>query len=318
MILFLYGSDSFRSKRKLDEIVAKFRLEHDRSGMNTVSLDAGTVERGDLQSALAAAPFLGSRRMVIIRGALALKKADQEAIVPLIAGLPESTAAVFREREEAVACKKSPLWDALTAGKFHWEFAPLGGAKLAAWVAGEAQTRGLTFEQDALDAFREAVGSDSARAANELDKIAAYLGDRKRILRSDVAELVAGEAREDLFGFLDAVAAKQAGRAATLLETQIAAGTEPLQLIAMLARSVRLLLMGRDLLDRGVPQDAAIATLGVHPFAARKSIAQARSFDLPTLRALHAAVMRAERGIKTGAVPSPRVALDLLVAKALV
>jgi DNA polymerase-3 subunit delta len=127
---------------------------------------------------------------------------------------------------------------------------------------------------------------------------------------------VTGETADNMFGFLDAVANKQPAAAARLLEQQIDSGSEPMQLLAMISRTVRLLLQSKDMLDRGMNEPEAAAQLGIHPFAAKKAVAQARKFDMIALRNLHTRLLDADRKIKTGLAPTPRVMLDLLVAKA--
>jgi DNA polymerase-3 subunit delta len=280
-------------------------------------LDAAKADIGDIQQALFAPAFLGNKRLVVMKGLLTMKRDEQKPFVGLVEKLPESTVAVFYETEEISKLEKSPLYPLLTAGKFHWEFAPLNASAMADWVSVELARDNVTIAPSALAAFVEAVGADTARAANEAAKLAAYAGGKKKIEAADVAMHMTGEAHEDMFGFLDAVAGKQRQRAAAMLEQQIMAGAEPMQLLAMLARTVRLLIASRDLLDRGVPQNEAIRDLGVHPFAARKSLAQARGFEMSFLRGLHTALLDADRKIKTGLVNSPRLALDLFIAKAL-
>jgi len=316
MIIFLYGADTFRSRRKLNEIVANFRAREDKSGMNTATLEAAKADIGEIQQALFSPAFLGNKRLVVVNGLLALKRDEQKAFIDLIGKLPDSTTAVFYETDDAKSLEKSPLLPLLTAGKFHWEFAPMNAAAMSAWIKAEAADRGISFGSQALAALAEAVAGDSAKAANETNKLIAYVGEKKTIALSDVAALVVGETHEDMFGFLDAVAAKQTQRAAAMLEKQIEAGLEPMQMLAMLARTVRLLVQARDLLDRGAPQNEAVRELGVHPFAARKSLDQARSFEMGFLQALHAALLEADRKVKTGQTPTPRLVLDLFVAKA--
>jgi DNA polymerase-3 subunit delta len=316
MIIFLYGTDTYRSRRKLNEILLNFRTREDKSGMNTTTLEASKVDIGEIQQALFAPAFLGNKRLVVINGLLALKRDEQKPFVDLIGKLPDSTTAVFYEDGEAKSLEKSPLLPLLTTGKFHWEFAPMSAGTMANWINTEAIAMGVSFAPQALAALAEAVGGDSARAANETAKLAAYVGEKKMIEVADVAALVVGETHEDMFGFLDAIAGKQTQRAATMLEKQIEAGIEPMQMLAMLARTVRLLLAARDLLDRGIPQNEAVRELGVHPFAARKSLDQARNFEMNFLRGLHTALLEADRKVKTGQTPTPRLVLDLFVAKA--
>lgn len=315
MIIFLYGADTFRSRRKLDEIVATFRAREDKAGFNTATFDAGKAEIGEIQQALFAPAFLGNKRLVVVNGLLGLKRDEQKPFVDLVDRLPDSTTAVFYESGEPKLMEKSPLYPLLTAGKFHWEFAAMSAGQMAGWLMAEAQAVDVTIEGAALTALVETVAGDSARGFNELAKLTAYVGDKKKITLADVALQVTGETAEDMFGFLDAVANKQTKNAAVMLERQIAAGIEPMQMLAMLARTVRLLLQAKDMLERGLPQNEAIKELGIHPFAGRKALTQANQFEMMVLRGLHAALLEADRNVKTGRVASPRLALDLVVAK---
>jgi len=316
MLIFLYGTDSYRSRRKFDEIVANFREREDKAGLNTAVFDAAKTEIGELQQALFAPAFLGNKRLVVVSGLLALKREEQKPFIELVEKIPASTTAVFYEIAENKILEKSPLFEKFSAGKYSWEFSPMNARQMAGWLLSEAERCSVAIDSSALAALVEAVGTDSSRAANELAKLAAYVGERKKIAVADVAELVTGEPQDDIFGFLDAVANKQAKNAAALLERQIASGSEPMQLLAMLARTVRLLIMSKDMLERGVPQNEAVAELGIHPFAARKAFAQARNFEMNSLKNLHAALLEADRRIKTGSISSPRLALDLMVARA--
>lgn len=318
MVIFIYGQDVYRSRRKLSEIVANFRAREDKANMNTAVVEASKSDIGEIQQALFAPAFLGNKRLVVVNGLLAQKPASQEPFMALLDRLPESTTAIFYETEETKKLEKSPLFERLAKGKFQWEFAPMNAGQMAGWLASEATGAGVAIGSTALASLAENVGSDTARASNELGKLIAYVGAKKQIEGADVALLTAGEVQEDMFGFLDAVAGKQSKKAATMLERQIEAGIEPMQMLSMLARTVRLLIQARDMLERGLPQNEAVRELGIHPFAARKALTQASGFDLATLRALHRALLEADRKIKIGAVASPRLALDLVIAQAVV
>jgi DNA polymerase III subunit delta len=316
MIIFLYGTDAYRSRRKLNEIVKNFREREDKAGLNTAVFDAAKTDIGDIQQALFSPAFLGNKRLVVVNGLLAMKRDEQKPFIELVEKLPASTTAVFYETAENKTLEKSPLFEKLAAGKYSWEFSPMNAGQMVAWLLSEAAEKGVAFDPPAAAALVEAVGSDSSRAHNELLKLTAYVGERKIIAVADVADLVTNEPQDDIFGFLDAVANKQPKNAAMMLEQQVASGSEPMQLLAMLARTVRLLIMAKDLLERGVPQSEAVRELGIHPFAARKALTQARNFEMNSLKNLHAALLDADRKIKTGSVSSPRVALDMLVARA--
>jgi DNA polymerase III subunit delta len=315
MIIFLFGKDAFRSRKKLNEIVENFRAREDKAGYNTAILDAAKTGMEELSRAMLSSAFLANKRMVVINGMLSRGKDEQEQVVYILGKMPAATTAVFYETLDEAACKKSPLYPLLITDKYHWEFSPLTEAETIAFVSAEAKRLCANFSAPAIATLARLVKNDSARAANETAKLAAHAAGR-RVEVNDVYEMVLGEPEEDMFGFLDAVAAKNATRAAAMLENQINAGVEPMQILAMLARSVRLLIQAKDCLERGLQTDQAISEIGAHPFAVKKSLAQARGFEMNVLKNLHAALLDADRKIKTGLVPTPRVALDLIVARA--
>lgn len=315
MIIFLYGKDAFRSRKKLNEIVDNFRNREDKTGFNTAILEAGKTSLEEISRAMLSSAFLGNKRMVVISGMLGRGKDEQEQMVYILGKMPSSTTAVFYETIDAAACKKSLLYPLLITDKYHWEFSPLTELETSAFILSEAKRLNADFSAPAVAALAQIVKNDSARTYNEVAKLAAYATGR-RIEANDVYEMVLGEPEEDMFGFLDAVATKNSSCAAELLENQINAGVEPMQILAMLARSVRLLIQAKDCLERGLGTDAATNEIGAHPFAVKKSLAQARGFEMSILKNLHFALLDADRKIKSGLVPTPRVALDLIVARA--
>jgi DNA polymerase III subunit delta len=315
MTIFLFGKDAFRSRKKLNEIVENFRAREDKTGYNTAILDAAKTSIEELSRAMLSSAFLANKRMVVINGMLSRGKDEQEQVVYMLGKMTAATTTVFYETLDEAACKKSPLYPLLITDKYHWEFSPLTEAETIAFVSAEAKRLGANFSAPAIATLARLVKNDSARAANETAKLAAYAAGR-RVEINDVYEMVLGEPEEDMFGFLDAVAAKNSARAAAMLENQINAGIEPMQILAMLARSVRLLIQAKDCLERGLRPDEATKEIGAHPFAVKKSLAQARGFEMNVLKNLHAALLDADRKIKSGLVPSPRVALDLIVARA--
>jgi DNA polymerase-3 subunit delta len=316
MVIFLYGIDNFRSRRKLNELVANFREREDKSGMNTAFFEASAA-LGDVQQALFSPAFLGNKRLVVLSGFLGLKREEQLPYLALLEKIPESTTAVFYEILPEEKLEKSPLFSLLTSGKFHWEFAPLTAVEMSNWLTAEAKACGASFELPALSLLAEAVGGDTAKAAAETAKLSAYAGSDKIIKAADVALMVTAGTEDDMFGFLDAVASGQSKKAVTILEKQIDFGSEPMQILSMLARTVRLLIQARDLMDNNVPQNIAVKELGVHPFAARKTLTQAAGLKMVFLRGLHQALVETDKKIKSGFAGSARVALDLFVAKAL-
>src|SRR5690606_33301026 len=77
---------------------------------------------------------------------------------------------------------------------------------------------GLQIEPKAAALLTHMVGNDLGRLDGELQKLAIYLGDRKRIDAADVEALVGHQREEEIWGIMSAMAAGDEARALSLWE----------------------------------------------------------------------------------------------------
>ncbi|HJV32932.1 MAG TPA: hypothetical protein VJ694_02795, partial [Patescibacteria group bacterium] len=174
MILFLYGEDTYRSKKKLVEIRAKFTRDIDPSNLNLQELDGEKSDLGEIRAAVSAAPFLAKKRMLVLTDAIAnASKKEADALAELLDAVPDETILVVRERAGAEDLQDSPAFEKLKGGKFYPEFRPLGPKELQAWILAESEARGVEFFKDALTAYLPMAGTDAWKIAGELDALAA-------------------------------------------------------------------------------------------------------------------------------------------------
>ena len=100
-----------------------------------------------------------------------------------------------------------------------------------------------------------------------------------------------------------------------LLEQQDAKSIFP-----MVVRQFRLLLVARDVLDRGGSDQDVVNALSPEPFRVNRYIAehnitrQARQFSLPTLEFVYHRLLELDAAMKTGQIED-ELALDTLVAE---
>jgi DNA polymerase-3 subunit delta len=81
----------------------------------------------------------------------------------------------------------------------------------------------------------------------------------------------------------------------------------------MIVRQFRLLLLAREVLDRGGGAADVKQAVGVHAFVAGKIATQAKNFDRHSLLTIYRQLLSLDEAIKYGAVPA-ETALDMLVA----
>lgn len=318
MILFLYGEDSYRSLKKLEEIRAKFLRDLDPSGMNVTELDGDTAEVGDIQAALASAPFLAKKRLVVVKGALAAAgKKDGEALAELLDRVPEETILVLHERVGATDLEDAPSFRKLKDGKFYPEFKPLGPKELQAWIVAEAKARGAEFSSEGLAAYMPLAGADAWKISGELDVLSALARAASgKISPEIVREIAHLEAEESVFDFLDAIGTRRPDLAIPKMENLLHQGETEVSLISRIQSHVRGLLVAADLASSGqATKDRLARELGVHPFAAAKLLSQSRYYKTHELEALYIWLIDADEKLKRGGWPKPRLALDLFLAR---
>jgi len=127
------------------------------------------------------------------------------------------------------------------------------GAGQVELVQRTARELGLTLEPAAAEALSDAIGSDSARLASELEKLSLYVGSGQPITAAAVAALVGSQATNAL-QVGDALLAGRPAEAIALVEALLAANEPALRIVATLSGQIRGWLWV-SLLDRQGEQD---------------------------------------------------------------
>ncbi|MBU0597126.1 hypothetical protein KJ641_01015 [Patescibacteria group bacterium] len=182
MIIFLYGPDTFRSRRQLKKMITKFKVDRDPQGLNVVSLDAEKAGPGEIISQVLAVPFLAEKRMVVVENLLVSK--DQDLMKELLKrieenNIPETNVLIFWEGTDKFKTKSAKeFFGRLQKEKYAQSFDEIVGIKLSAWIASEIKERGGVIDRPAIQYLAEHVGSDMWRLSSLLDQLVSYSEER--------------------------------------------------------------------------------------------------------------------------------------------
>ncbi len=317
MLIFVYGDDTFRVAEKVKEMKARFTEKFDPTGMN-LAVFSDKPQIGEVMQAVQSPPFLGEKRMAVIRDlAVGLKKADAEDWVVGFKKTPESSIVIFWETSEPKKVEASEVFKSFKkdADVHMYPFPLLQGVALQKWAADRAKALGATFEQGALQELAARVGSDLWRMQLELEKLQAFASG-SAISIQHVRDMVHATFEDRIFDFVDAVSRKDSKTALKLLEEERLSGASDHHLLSLLTRQVRILLGARAMIDENprATKDELAAAMNIHPFVAQKSLQQARAFTLPHLKSAHDALFHYDLSLKTGKIKA-EMAVDLTVAK---
>jgi len=329
----VHGDDAKAAR----EIVGRLRAAHaecDPSGLNTTILegDAATVHAAI--TACDALPFFGSGRFVLVRGLLGRylqptegqrgrrKAADFEALLPLatfLPAMPATTTLVFWESGTLnLSSLPASVRDALLSGTVHTASLPASNERDAwlRWIRDRAVAEGVKIERPAAEALLNALGSSAVgptgalRLESEIAKLATYslaLDDGGTITAAQVATLVPDAADEETFAWLDAVIGGNAREAVTRTERLLAAGEEPMRLLALLASQAGYLTRAKWL--GALPQNDAAALLGVAPNRAYHLMRAARGVDAARMATAVHDLAAADEAVKMGVTTNDADAL---------
>ena len=325
MLLFLYGDDTYRLKKKLKEITDKFTRDHDQSGLNLTRFDGARLDLAALQQTLGAAPFMSKKRMVILENILSgNKKKLPDDLEKILSGDSPDLILVLVEESGLRDLSKIGFFKKLEKNKYNYIFEPLKGIELEKWIKKEALARGIGFSPEMLTTFTAQVGNDLWRAATELDKISAYIGSQKtgKLGMADFKNLISSKTEQNIFALIDAIGAKDKRLALKMLSNEIAAGSNELYILTMLIGQLELLLSVKDLYDAGEPacrqagrdKSALAVKLNVHPFKVQKALAVIKRFSIDELKKIYGSLIQIDRQIKTG-YAKPELLLDLFLVK---
>ncbi|MGQ9612499.1 MAG: DNA polymerase III subunit delta [Chloroflexus sp.] len=312
MIYLFYGPNELARSEAVAELRAGLPAEV--ADLNVSVLDGRKLTIEQLVAACEAHPFLAERRLVIVYDALKHSKAGKgrEELRSYCERVPATCDLVFVEQEEVD--RRHLLFTYLSKHGVVREFPLLQGAELLRWIEQRAKMLHATIEPAAAQRLVELAGNDSRLLANELAKLASYVGRNGKIDLRAVDRLVTDQQEQNLFAFLDELSSRRLGPALRGARALIEDGQAPPYVLFMLARQIRILLRVRQLLGQRRRADEIAAELNLKPFVVRKATEQARNFSLPELIHAHDRLLELDHAIKTGRIQA-ETALELFVVE---
>lgn len=331
MIIFLYGEDTYRSRKKLLKIMERFTREVDPSGMNLVRFQGKGLTAEELHTALRASPFFVKRRMVVVENYLAEgKDKNVEEVIRAFftdgKGKDDTVLVVWEgkglggggrraraarasakrnARGKSGASSRAKLWKLLSQGEYAQEFLPLSEAEVIRWVTANVRAKGGAITPRAVRALAATCGNDLWRADGEIIKLSHFAG-RKTITEEMVRELVVGSIEGDIFALVEAVASGNRAQSLQLIRQAFVSGMEPPYLTAMLTWQFRNVVIAKS----------GSSTSTVSPFVLAKAKRLAERFSEDDLRTIYERLLELDRALKhTSPGINPELFFDLFALK---
>ena len=266
MPIHLYWGDDEAARTRAVEALIAERTDPAWQSINLSRLDGSdAVQAGQALEEARTPPFGGGDRVVLLQRSPFCSQCPTELAQQLEANLElvpdnchllmvspgkpdarlRTTKALQKLVKSGDATEKSSTLPAI------WD-----GAGQVELVQRTALDLRLKLEPAAAEALSDAIGSDSARLASELEKLSLYVGSGQAITAAAVAALVGSQATNAL-QVGDALLAGRPAEAIALVEALLAANEPALRIVATLSGQIRGWLWV-SLLDRQGEQDVNV------------------------------------------------------------
>lgn len=185
---------------------------------------------------------------------------------------------------------------------------PPTGRGLPGWLRLRAAASRLSLSEEAAQLLVQWVGEDLTRLVGELEKASLWAGADRDSVGVDEVKAVVGEHRlRSVFDLTRAVERRALGPALAMLEALLDGGEEPLGLLGMLTREVRLTWLTKEWLKNGRSPEE-IARLLHRPLPAVEAfLARAESCSGAALSRQLSRCWEVERRLKAGGVARPEL-----------
>ena len=255
----------------------------------------------DVAEACESLPLSGERRVVIVRQC----KADMSGLARYLDDPCPTTVLVFcAEKPESGLSKIVSRLTVVDCSK-------LDRKTELAWIAVKSKEWGAGITEAAARLLTEYCADDMSRVSAELSKLCSYRYGGV-VSEEDVLTLVSPTLDFKIFALADAVAGRQAGKAAITLKNLTESGVSPVTLLGLLyGHFRRLLYVAITPAYERMPAD-----LGVKEFAVRKAKEQAARFTPVKLKRICDSLQNADYDVKSGKL-TDKTALELAVLGAL-
>lgn len=315
MHYLIYGKNTYAVKQKADAVKEKF-LATPNADFNFSEFRGADFDYRKFISEASATPFLARKRLIFVHNFL-LENKDDDSKQNLIKGLeriPETTIIFFLEMGEPD--KRNALFKFLNKPKIAQLFELPEPGPYSRWIDRFCQEMGYTIQDEARRQLVLNIGIDLWRAENELSKLFLYAESQKRreITLADVNLLVTADIGSDIFGFTEALIAKNEAKSFELLTELLESGQNELYVLTMMVYQFRTMLIVFELSERGL-NNSAIASQGkIHPFVVSKIRSSCgKNTSQKSIEKIFTYLAKVDYAIKSGESDA-RMALNLAVA----
>ncbi len=317
------GDDEFAINESIDKLRSRLG-DAAVADMNTTRLDGRTTSLSQLKDAVAAIPFLASKRLVILTHPLArLKdKPDQEEFIRYLGAEKPTTKLVLIESDFLTSERERrdnklnwlEMWatSAPQARRVYLRHHPRpSGGQMVRWIQEHVKTLGGQITTQAAVALASQVGDDTRLASQEIIKLLTYVNYARAVDVDEIEHLTPLTSKIGDFELVNAIRDRNPRKAQALLHRSLQ-DDDPIRILQSIVSQVRALMVAREILDERASVNDFPKALKISYYPAKLALESAPRFSMHFLDSMYHRLLETDEAIKTGQ-SEPDLALELLV-----
>lgn len=303
----LYGPEDYLKRQYRDKL--RNALAADDT-MNCHSFHGKGVDVAQVIGLAETMPFFAERRVLILENTGLFKSGGEE----LAAYLEQIAPSAFFVFVESEIDKRSKLYKTVKKLGRESEMTTPKEDMLTKWILGIVKRENKQIATNALQLFLERTGSDMETMSKELEKLLTYCMDKDQITVSDVEKVCVKQIGNTIFDLMDAIGMKQQKKVLAIYSELMTLRISPFQILALLGRQFRILLLIKECKAKGYPDREMAAKVSIPPFTVKKYLHQASLFQTKDLQKALQDCVQADEDIKKGRMDSA-LAIELLLVQ---
>ncbi len=255
-------------------------------------------------------PFLADKRLAVIKDADKVTAELQESLVKYIRKPSKSTCLVLEIADEGTLEDYGEVIRQVSVRRF----GKVAGHELVSWIKDFLSAIGKEIDPDAVMLLKELQGQGLLSLAREMEKLASFTGDRKKISIGDVEEIVGRSLTLSAFDITNAIGEKKVNDALRVCFDLIQSGKKEYEIVGLLCWHLKRVLKAKSMQAKRMSDYQIAGALRIGRQYQGEFFRQVSGLTMGQIRSKIEALLEADLDIKRTRV-DPNLVLEFAIIR---
>lgn len=310
-MIALFGTERFLKVQVLNSIPGFSESEDEDVSLTRVA--GKDTDLRAIADELLTISMFGGRRVVVIDTADEFVSQNRNGL-EVYAGKASASSLLILDVSKWP--KNTRLFKLFEKHGLNVECGELKGAPLEKWLVAKCKEEfQKELSRQAAALIVQLAGDGLGLLNQEIDKLAALVGDRDKITEDDVVKVVGGWRIETTWKMLDAVRDADISRALDYLDRLLTSGDAPQKILGGVTYTFRNYAIATEKARQTRDLNGALRSSGIHPSSIGAAEAYLKRIGFSNASSIFQWLIEADSGMKGGSRIDPRLQLEHLLVR---